>query len=132
METTHFFLMALQHRILHRLLVSKNYLPKTEDSLDEDTTVQIVTSNILSLKGYFAYYYGLDGAVVESMLAHPGSIPDPILVEYGVDHEDLDELALYIDNLAAYTEDPTEYEAEPDTPTQSNAEVDLNELLKDD
>jgi hypothetical protein len=74
------------------------------------------------------------------MLGHPGSIPDSILVEYGVDHEDLNELALYIDNLSDYTEDPgtadeDAAQEESDVATTSDSavsEVDLNEILKDD
>lgn len=132
--------MALQHRILHRLLVSKNYLPEPEDWSDENNTVQAVTTNLTNLKGYFAYHYDIPSAVVDSMLGHPGSIPDSILVEYGVDHEELNELALYIDNLSDYTEDPgtadeDAAQEESDVATTSDSavsEVDLNEILKDD
>jgi hypothetical protein len=42
------------------------------------------------------------------MLGNPGLIPDGIIVEFGVDHEDHNELALYIDDLARYSGEEVE------------------------
>jgi hypothetical protein len=64
---------------------------------------ELSSDDIQMLCGYFSYHHDIQPSIVHAMLGNPGLIPDGIIVEFGVDHEDHNELALYIDDLARYS-----------------------------
>ena len=127
--------MALQHRILHNILVDNGYMEPIEDPDELINTVSSVTHRH-NLYGYFMYHYGLSNAAVDMMYGSPGAIPDQLIVKYGIENEDHEELAKYIDDITPFIEgDPAPEKVDvADAPAAVDDEIAalFNELESED
>lgn len=104
----------LSTRILRRLLISLGYCE------DNASMEELSSADVQVLCGYFSYHHNIQPGIVHAMLGNPGLIPDDIIVEFGIEHEDHNELALYIDDLARYAGEEVEENSTADVVEESS------------